>query len=167
MKLSHNELKNATVIESERWASTSIEKQTNDVVHIIQGGRSIRKPFFGPCLQVILQLEIRREQTFNLFTVASPTKQQVNPLHYYSQSQHTAEKNHTPPQSAEKAPLKQKNREWNVDVCTSMTVSVCDRLSVLVGPVFLSLPKHVFDICMLEWLNLPLWVKFPKCHAMF
>lgn len=68
---------------------------------------------------------MRRDQICNLSTDASPTKQQVKSLHYCSWSQHTAEINRTPPRSAEKAPLKQKNRGGSEEMCICLWVPAC------------------------------------------
>ncbi len=51
---------------------------------ITWGGLSIPGEALVFGLQVILQLEMSRDQTCNLSTAASPTKQRVNSLHYYS-----------------------------------------------------------------------------------
>lgn len=84
--------------------------------------------------------------------------------------QHTAETNQPPPPRAEKAPLKQKQEreEMRRCGCECRHQCICLRLRLcFTWPSFFFFPKHVFDICMLDWLNLLLRWKFPKCYAMF
>lgn len=95
------------------------------------------------------------------------------PCTHYSWSQHTAEKDHTAPPSAERPPRKTKikeemRRRWRVEcVCLGLRACLSWPTFLFLFLFFCLLPKHVFDICMLEWLYLLPWWKFLKCHAMF
>lgn len=68
-----------------------------------------------------------------------------------------------------KSSTKNKNRGGNEEVCVCAQTSVYLSETAFVFDLahFFFLTKHVFDICMLKRLNLPLWWKFPKCYAMF
>lgn len=175
MKLSHNELTMQPWLKV-RAEPTREQQKINKWLKFIcraqfhckpitQGGLSMQEQLR---LQVALQLEMSRDQTCNLSTAASPTTQQVSSSNYYSWSRHTAEKKSHPSSKRWRGVTK---IEWeNVYVCTSMSRSVHDPCVFWLAQfcfVFLPLPKHVFGICMLEWLNLLLWWTFPKCHAMF